>query len=55
MEIKNHSIRNELADRDCVVHGPRYANMRIVIIVGRGLTNANGVGDNELIAVDGYE
>ena len=38
-----------------MIQGPRYANIRNVIMVGNGLTKVNGVGDNELVDADGYE
>ena len=37
------------------MQGPRYANMRKVILVGYGLANVNGVADSEVIAVAGKD
>ena len=49
----SHIIRKELTVKGCVVHGPRYANKRRVMMVDRGLTKASGVGDRELIDAAG--
>lgn len=55
LSLRKQIIRKELTVIGCVWQGPRYANIRKVMMVGSGLTKANGVGDNELIDAAGNE